>query len=112
MQRERPAIEFRERAKLLKQVIPYNKDNFIHDTYCQRLNILSEHSQSLIIGKILSFKPEVIFIEPIYPGMKGMSGEVVNILATFLTTLQAIVGATHIITHHATRTSLEKGEEV
>ncbi len=56
--------------------------------------------------KIEDHKTEILFVDPIYPGMKDISAVYVNIFCELMTRIQATVGCSYILTHHAGRTSV------
>lgn len=102
--KERPKEELGERIQLMQKVIKWDADNLILDDELQVFSLARESNFKMIHDRIASFKPEVIFIDPIYAGTPGLSkDEVAGSFANFLTELEKQTGATVWLNHHVVK---------
>lgn len=109
IQKERSIEEIGERIELMQKVISWSPDNFILDDKLQAFNLAKESNWKMIIDRIISYKPDIIFIDPIYAGTPGLSrDEVASSFTTFLTILEQASSATIWLNHHTPKDSYTK----
>ena len=107
--KERPKEEMGERIQFMQKVIPWNSDNFHLDDELQSFSLAKEDNFKMIHDRIVSFKPEIIFIDPIYAGTPGLSkDEVASSFTNFLTTLEQKSKATIWLNHHVTKQTYDR----
>ena len=109
-QMERHPDESFERIKHLRQVIPFDNNNFIISVSLQGINLQEPEGFMIamqrveeIIGK--HFTPDIIAIDPIYPlVMDDLStASACNAVTNFFRTLQLRTNATILATTHTNR---------
>ena len=108
--KERPMEEMGERIQYMQTVLTtWNPDNVIIDNQIQSFSLARESNFEMIYERIIPFKPEVIFIDPIYAGTPGLSkDEVASSFTNFLTILEQRSGAAIWLNHHVTKTSYDR----
>ena len=98
--------------KIISQTIPYEHKNIIHDTFNQRMNILDHKNWPKILSSIKDNGAELVFVDPIYPGLGNIDAEKVNLFTQLLTVIQNECKTSHLITHHSSRSTVTKeGDE-
>lgn len=114
IQKERPKEEIGERIQFLQKIIKWNPENFILDDQLQSFNLSREDKWQMIIDRIVPYKPDIVFIDPIYAGTPGLSkDEVASAFTSFLTMLEQQTSATVWLNHHTPKDSYTRdGEKI
>lgn len=113
IQKERGPEEIFERMAAIQQTVPWNPENFWLDSELQRLNFANEAHANLVISRIARYKPDIIYIDPIYPGTKGLSkDEVASAYCDFLIGLEKETQASIWLNHHTSRDVYHQGAKV
>ncbi len=107
--KERPKEEMGERIQFMQKVIKWNPENLILDDQLQSFNLSKESNFKMICDRVESYKPDLVFIDPIYAGTPGLSkDEVAGSFANFLTQLEQATKATLWLNHHVTKASYDR----
>jgi len=114
-QNERDEIEPIERLQrmlgsmnLLQESQALFESNFLLDLFPQSCLLTKHDSVSKIIERGQLLRPDVIFIDPLYPLAPGLSqDEVGSIVSKYLTTIKRELGCAIVIWHHNVKHTYE-----